>query len=99
MEIGSVWAERTQQFHYTETLVYVQNLLRTPYRSFSFAGRVAKPLGDFEFSGGAPCGVQGCGFSDSRFSLSRWPIPICSFFAGGVIRTKEKPHPSQKPKL
>jgi hypothetical protein len=37
----------------------------------------------FELTGGAPLRVQGCGFSDPRFSLSRWPIPIRPFFARG----------------
>jgi len=40
-----------------------------------------------------PCGVQECGFSDPRFSLSPWPIPIGSFFARDVFRMEEKPAP------
>jgi hypothetical protein len=53
---------------------------------------------DFELRVAHPCGVQGCGFSNPRFSLSRWPIPICSFFARGVFRREEKTStPSQKP--
>jgi len=43
-----------------------------------------------------PCGVQGCGFSDPRFSLSGWPIPICPFIARGVFRMEEKPAPFTK---
>jgi hypothetical protein len=45
---------------------------------------------DFELRVAHPCGVQGCGFSDPRFPLSRWPIPICPFFARGVFRREEK---------
>ena len=37
-----------------------------------------------------PCDIPGCGFSDPRLSLSRWPIPICPCFARGVYRTEEK---------
>jgi hypothetical protein len=39
----------------------------------------------------APCGVQGCGFSDPRFFLSRGPIPICPFIARGADQHKEYP--------
>jgi len=43
------------------------------------------------------CGVPGCGLSDPRFSLSRWPILICPFIARGVSRMEEKPAPFTKP--
>jgi hypothetical protein len=36
-----------------------------------------------------PYGVQVCGFSDPQLSLSRWPIPIRPFLAGGVIRWRD----------
>jgi hypothetical protein len=43
-----------------------------------------------------PCAVQACGFSDPRFSLSRWPILIRPVFARGVFRMEEKPAPFTK---
>jgi hypothetical protein len=43
-----------------------------------------------------PSAVQECGFSDPRFTLSRWPIPICPFFARGVFRMEEKAAPFTK---
>jgi len=57
---------------------------------------VAQSLSDFEFRVAHPCGVQGCGFSDPRFSLSRWPIPNRPVFARGVFRMEEKPAPFTK---
>jgi hypothetical protein len=35
-------------------------------------------------------------FSDPRFYLSYWPIPICPFLARGVFRMEEKPAPFTK---
>jgi len=58
--------------------------------------QVRQSLTDFELWVAHPGGVQGCGFSDPRFSLSRWPIPIGSFFARGVFRMEEKPAPFTK---
>jgi len=43
-----------------------------------------------------PSGVQECGVSDPRFSLSHWPIPIRPFFARVVVCMKEKPAPFTK---
>jgi hypothetical protein len=57
---------------------------------------VRQPLSDFELRVPHACGVQGCGFSDPRFSLSHWPIPNCLFFARGVFRMEEKPEPFTK---
>jgi hypothetical protein len=57
---------------------------------------VAQRLSDFEVRVAHPCYVQGCGLSDPRLSLFRWPIAICPFFARGVFRTKEKPAPFTK---
>jgi hypothetical protein len=57
---------------------------------------VAQPLNDLEIWVPHPCGVQGRWFSDPRFSLSNWPIPICPFFARGVLRMEGELAPFTK---
>jgi hypothetical protein len=51
--------------------------------------RVARFWAILNFRFAHPYGVQVCGFSDPQFSLSRWPIPIRLFLAGGVIRWRD----------
>src|SRR5216683_7894334 len=66
----------TSTDHSTKGIYLLWNTLST--------GRRAQPLVDYELSGGAPLRYSRVRVSDPQFSLSRWPIPICPFFARGL---------------